>query len=311
MKAILYRKFGGPEGLEYTDVSDPKPGSHEVVIRIRAAGVNPVDWKLHRGKLPGAFLFRLKLPFVPGAEAAGIVEEVGSQVKELAPGDEVVAFHSALQGGAYAEKMLTSVDNCQKKPAGISFEESASAPLAALTAYQLMKGLQTSGKRLLVLGASGGVGHFGVQIGKLLGADVTGVASARNQEFLKKLGCEAALAYDDPNFSESLEAYDVVLDAAASRSPAELAPHMNKGASYLNTLPSPAHWMQCKFRGFGYRGAMVRSSPEDMATLMGWLEKGEVRPVVEKTFPLEQTAEAHRLSETGHARGKIVLVVSS
>ena len=137
------------------------------------------------------------------------------------------------------------------------------------------------------------------------------MASSRNQGFLNELGCDAVLAYDDPDFRNSLDAYDIVLDAAAAQSPTELSDHMNKGAAYLSTLPNPVHWMQCMFRGFVYRGAMVRSTPEDLKTLMGWLQEGKVRPVVEKTFPLEQAAEAHRSSETGHARGKLVLNVSS
>lgn len=310
MKAIQYSQFGEPDVLELVEIPEPEPGPDEVQIRVRAAGLNPVDWKLRKGAMPGAFLFRLKLPFVPGAEASGMVEKVGRNVQGFQAGDEVVVFHSALNGGACAERMVVSSRHCHRKPENLSFEEAAACPLAALTAYQMMKGLDLSGRRLLILGASGGVGHFGVQIGKVLGANVTAVASEKNASFLRDLGSDEVLSYDASDYEERLSKYDVYMDAVSARSPSEVASLLNPGAAYLNTLPNPLHFLQCLVRGLTYRGALVQPDPEDMQLLLQWLSEARVRPRIDATYSLEDTAEAHRASETGRTTGKIAIKVS-
>lgn len=307
MKAIQYSKFGDADMLQWTEVSEPSPGPEQVCIEVKAAGVNPVDWKLRSGSIPFSFLFRLKLPFVPGAEVAGLVTEIGEQVKDLKVGDEVIGFHSALEGGGYAQKVIMKEANCQIKPGNISFEEGAGAPLASLTAYQLMKGLPLDGSQVLVLGGSGGVGHFGIQIAKALGARVTAVASSRNLEFMSEIGAHECLAYDDSDYPNQLKSYDIVLDAVARSTPAGLSTHINRRGAFLSTLPNPVHFAEAALRGIHYRGAMVDSKPEDMRLLMRWLESGEVKTHVDTTFEIQNAAAAHRESEKGRTRGKIVL----
>ncbi|MBU42332.1 MAG: hypothetical protein CMN76_03860 [Spirochaetaceae bacterium] len=309
MKAIEYKEMGSAEVLELVDKPNPEPDANQVLIQAKAAGVNPVDWKLRSGSIPFSFLFRLKLPFVPGAEVAGVVEAVGKNISQFKVGDEVVGFHSALEGGAYAEKVLMKESQCQLKPAGIGFKEGAGAPLAALTAYQLFKGLPIEGKEVLVIGGSGGVGHFGVQIARTMGARVTAVASSSNQSFLTELGAEHVIAYDSSDYPDSLGNYDIVLDAVARHSASEMARHINRRGAYLNTLPNPSHFAEAVIRGIHYRGAMVESKQEDMQTLMGWLTTGQVKTFIDSSFSLSQAAEAHRHSEQGHARGKIVITM--
>ena len=308
MKAIQYQKFGSADVLEWTDRKDPEPSPDQISIIVKAAGLNPVDWKLRSGSIPFSFLFRLKLPFVPGAEVAGIVAEVGKDVKDFQPGDEVIGFHSALEGGGYAERAVMKARNCQTRPAGIDFAHGAGAPLAALTAYQLLKGLAKPGSNVLILGGSGGVGHFAVQIGRALGARVTAVASSRNLEFLAELGANEAFAYDDSDYPGQLSSYDIVLDAVAKSSPSQLSENINRHGAFLSTLPNPVHFAEAALRGIHYRGAMVESRQEDMIQLMKWLDSGEVKTHIDCTFPLEKAADAHRESEKGHAKGKIVLI---
>ncbi|MBR31731.1 MAG: hypothetical protein CMN77_10465 [Spirochaetaceae bacterium] len=308
MKAIQYSKFGGPDVLQWTELKESTPGPDQVAIRVKAAGVNPVDWKLRSGSIPFSFLFRLKLPFVPGAEVSGIVAETGKNVTSFKPGDEVIGYHSALEGGGYAERILMKASCCQPRPSNVSFEEGAGAPLAALTAYQLMKGLVKEDSRVLVLGGSGGVGHFGIQIARAMGARVTAVASSRNLQFLADLGASEGFAYDDSDYPGQLKNYDIVLDAVARSNPAELSGRIERRGAFLSTLPNPVHFAEAALRGIHYRGAMVESRPEDMRKLMAWLASGEVRTHIDSTFPMDQAKEAHRKSEEGHAKGKIVLV---
>jgi NADPH:quinone reductase-like Zn-dependent oxidoreductase len=191
---------------------------------------------------------------------------------------------------------------------GVDLVAAGGAPLAALTAYQLLKGLALEGRHLLVLGASGGVGHFAVQIGVLLGCRVTAVASSRNQDFLKSLGAHAVLAYDAPDFADQLTRCDIYFDAVAKESPSSVSRILNKGSCFLSTLPNPLHFMQAMFGGLKYRGAMVKSNPADLELLAEWLQSGRLKVHIDRKFALAEAADAHRASESGRTRGKIILL---
>jgi len=306
MKAIVYRKLGAADVLQLEDRSDPEPGAHQVLIDVQAMGTNPVDYKLRSGDLPFSFFFALKLPFIPGAECSGIVSAVGAAVRDFVPGDRVVAFHSALRGGACAEKFATEAKNCLKMDDRLDFVTAAAFPLAGLTALQLLDGLP--GSTALIYGASGGVGHLALGIARELGLKVTAVASRRNSDFLRQLGAETILAYDDPNFAAELGVYDIFLDAVAGYSPATARKYIQPGGAYLTTLPHPFHILTAFRHGLRYRGAMVQSRRADMERLQEWIASGKVKVHVDQTLPLERAAEAHRLLESGRTRGKIVLV---
>ncbi|MBE7439028.1 MAG: NADP-dependent oxidoreductase [Spirochaetales bacterium] len=306
MKAIVYRKLGPADVLQVEELPDPLPAAHQLQIQVRAIGTNPVDFKLRSGTLPLAFLFAWKLPFIPGAECSGIVSAVGAAVRDFVPGDRVVAFHSALAGGAYAEKWVVDQKYCLRLDDRMDFATAAAFPLAGLTALQLLDGLP--GAAALVYGASGGVGHLALGIARQLGFTVTAVASKRNGDFLRELGADHVMAYDTENFGEGAGVYDVFLDAVAAYTPASAARFLRPRGAYLTTLPHPLHFLPAWRRGLKYRGAMVQSRKADLARLQDWIVSGKVKVHVDQKLPLAEAKEAHRLLEQGRTRGKIVLL---
>lgn len=213
MQARGFRHYGGVEVLEPLTLPVPTPGPNEVRIKVAAAGVNPADWRLRSGQF--RFAMRLKLPFVPGSDIAGVVAAVGPQVSQFRPGDAVYAMTPAAQGGGYAEYAVIAAEHAAQAPQGISFAQAAGTPLVALTALQALrdKAELQAGQRLLVYGASGGVGSFAVQIGKAMGAEVTAAASGRNRELVAGLGADAVLDYTAEDVTAARERYDVIFDA--------------------------------------------------------------------------------------------------
>jgi NADPH:quinone reductase-like Zn-dependent oxidoreductase len=315
MKAAVIDGYGGSERLVVREVPRPAAGDGQVLVRVRAAGVNPVDWKMRAGRL--RFLRRARFPLVLGFDVAGEVEAIGPEVTLFEPGDAVYGYLDNPHGGGYAEYAVGGETALAAKPAALSWEEAAALPLAGLSALQALrdKGALAAGERVLVNGAAGGLGHLAVQIAKALGARVAGVASAANLDFVRQLGAERAIDYRAVDFTAEDATYDIVFDVVANRSLRECEPVLAEDGVYVTTLPGPAFAVQAVLAaarglfGEGRRARLVigRPSGGGLAVLSGLVERGLLRPVVGTVLPLADVRRAHEASETGHGRGKIVL----
>lgn len=313
MQAIGFRCYGPADVLEALDIARPALTPNGVMIRVVAAGVNPADWRFRSGQF--RFALRLKLPFVPGADVAGIVEEVGAAVTRVQPGDAVYVMVPPAQGGGYAEYAVAREDQVARMPGNLSFAEAAAVPLTALTALQALrdKANLQPGMRVLICGASGGVGTYAVQIAKALGAHVTATCSGRNVALVQRLGADEVIDYTHHAISDGAPRFDVVFDAvnvvSFRRGRRVLCPNgvMVSVNPFADKL-SPG-WL-ARFRGGRrIRSLFVQPSGADLATLTAWIEAGQVRPVIDRYYPLADAAAAQRYSETLRVRGKLVLLV--
>lgn len=316
MRALTYEKHGDPREGVVKKVFDPRPGPGQVVVRVVAAALNPADWKVVEGKFP--FLAFPKKPFVPGCEAAGVVETLDSRVAGLHEGDEVVV--STGFGGALAEKVAVSALQAVRKPAALSFEEAAAIPAAGMSALQSLRdlgGLRT-GQRLLVNGAGGGIGVYAVQVGKLLGAHVTAVASEGKHGMLAGLGADAHLDYRKTDFAKAPETWDVVFDVVPNRSFGECARVLAPDGVYVTTLPGAGPFLASALAAlrapFGFRkrcrALMLRSRPEDLGWLLDRAAEGRLKAVVGRTVPLDRAAWALSDLSAGHVTGKTVVRIA-
>ncbi|HMM33434.1 MAG TPA: NAD(P)-dependent alcohol dehydrogenase [Thermoanaerobaculia bacterium] len=316
MRALTYEKHGDPRDGVVKKVFDPRPGPGQVVVRVVAAALNPADWKIVEGRLP--FLKLPKRPFVPGCEAAGVVESLDARVSGLREGEEVVC--STGFGGALAEKFAVSALQVVRKPGALSFEEAAAIPAAGMSALQSLRDLGglREGQRLLVNGAGGGVGAYAVQIGKLLGAHVTAVASEGKHELLAGLGADALLDYRKSDFTAARETWDVVFDVVPNRSFGTCSRVLSPEGVYVTTLPGPGPFLAsiaAALRApFGFRkrcrALMLKPRPEDLVWLLDRAEKGKLKAVVGKVVSLDQAAGALSDLSTGHVTGKTVVRVA-
>ncbi len=317
MKAVVIDGYGGPEKLELREVETPTPGGSQVLIRVRAASVNPVDWKIRNGLLRP--VWPPKFPFILGADAAGVVEAVGPKATRWKAGD---AVYCALPGGgAYAEYVAVEESYCAQKPDRLSWEEAAAIPVAGLTALQALrdKAAVQPGQRVLVNGASGGVGTFAVQLAAAMRCYVTGVASGPNLELVRSLGAHDTIDYTREDFTRLDQRYDVVFDVVPNKSFPRCRRVLNRGGVYITTLPGvqPAAWGLATrlggLVGYGKRCHFLMMKPRgaDLEILNQYIDAGQVRPVIDRVYPLHALSEAHRYSEAGHVRGKLVIQVSS
>jgi NADPH:quinone reductase-like Zn-dependent oxidoreductase len=335
MRAVICDRYGGPEVLEVADdVPIPRPGPTGVLVRVHASSVNPVDWKLRGGWLSP--LWKLRFPVIWGCDFSGVVEEIGSAVTLLKPGDQVYGFKHGKVGetyrGTYAEYVVVPENTLALKPANLNHEQAAAVPLAAVTAWQALvgQGRIQPGQKALIHAGAGGVGIFAVQIAKAFGAYVAATASTRNQEFLREIGADQPIDYTKERIEDKLSGYDLVLDAVGeSVWPASLKTLGRGGKLMTLTLPIPnPPASRMKFfssvaakvarsslaalaRGKRLLVTQVKPRGGDLEKLNAFIEAGKLRPVIEKTFPLESVADAHRESEGGHVRGKLVLQVGS
>jgi NADPH:quinone reductase-like Zn-dependent oxidoreductase len=311
MRAITLNEFGGPDVLRMQELPDPVPGPDGVVVRVRAAGVNPVDYKIRAGHLKGAFPYHL--PLVPGWDVAGVVEAVGPAVTRFAVGDEVMAYarKDHIQWGTYAELVRVREESAAHKPAALTFAQAGALPLAGLTALQSLNAVDVGpADVVLVHAAAGGVGHLAVQIARALGAvRVIGTASLPNHDFLWSLGADA-IEYG-PDLPERLAKFaggdgrvDAATDYVGGQS-LEQSPALVRSATRHVSVVDP------KVKEQGGRYVFVRPNGGQLKALGELATDGRLRVEVTREFPLEQAAEAHRLLEEGHVRGKIVLTVSS
>lgn len=321
MKAVVYEKYGGPEVLELKDVETPVPKDGEVLVRVHAAALNAYDWHLLTAdiflvRLMGGGLLRPKTR-IPGEDIAGRVEAVGPNVTRFRPGDAVFGDIAGTGGGGLAEFARTREGALAPMPVGLSFEEAAAAPMAAMTALQGLrdKGRIRPGTKVLIHGASGGVGTFAVQIAKSFGAEVTAVCSTGKMDLARSLGADKVIDYTRDDFTRRSERYDLIFAAngyhpiwAYKRA---LAP---KGI-YAMAGGSPAQLFQAVLLGPGMSigsrkmgPVMARASQEDLVTIKQLLETRKIRPVIDRRYPLEETREAFRYFGEGHARGKVIIM---
>ncbi|MEG3616681.1 NADP-dependent oxidoreductase [Isoptericola haloaureus] len=307
MRAITYAKYGSADVLELTEQPDPHPGADAVVVRVKAASVNPVDWKVREGYLDG--LLDAQFPVVPGWDVAGVVEQVGLDTPEYAVGDEVYGYvrKDWVHGGTFAELVSAPVRTLAPKPSTLSFEEAAAVPLTGLTALQSIRRADVrAGQTVLVHAAAGGVGSFAVQIAKARGARVIGTASEGNHDFLRSLGAEPVTYGDglaDRVRALAPEGVDVALDYVGGDAVAVSADVLAPGGT-IASIADPAARDE-----HGGQYVWVRPSTEDLAELGALIDEGTVGVEVAEVYDLADAAAAHRASETGHVRGKIVVRV--
>lgn len=314
MRAALFESYGGTDRLQVREVENPgPPGPGQVLVRVRASSVNPLDWKIRKGQL--RLTLPAKFPLIPGFDLAGEVEAVGPEVTRFAPGDAVFGQTGSRHGGACAEQALALESALAEKPEALSFEEAAAIPMGGLTALQALRdqGELAKDERVLILGASGGAGHFAMQIAGILGARIAAVASGRNQEFLRKLGAERTFDYEAEDFRDTDEVYEVIFDAAGKSSYQHCGLSLAENGVYVTTEVGPGIFfavLASRFRGlFGEdrraRMVQVKARAMDLELLGRWAREGRLRPVLERVFPLEEIRQAHAASEAGHVRGKI------
>ncbi|MDP9273973.1 MAG: NAD(P)-dependent alcohol dehydrogenase [Chloroflexota bacterium] len=323
MKAIVRDRYGSPEVLELKDVAKPVVDDDSVLVRVRAASINAYDWHMMRGS---PYLVRMMAGLrkpknsAMGVDVAGQVEAVGKNVTQFRPGDEVFGSRT----GSLAEYLrATETSFLVPKPAGLTFEQAAAVPMAAVTALQGLrdKGQIKAGQRVLINGASGGVGTFAVQIAKAFGAHVTAVCSTRNVEQARSLGADEVIDYTKADFTRSGQRYDLILDVASSGSLSSrtrvLTPHGTLvgvgSADGSGTASIAAGLLETAVRSrLGSQKIpffLSKHSKEDLLVLKELIDAGKVRPVIDRTYPLSQTAEAIGYLEKGHARGKVIITV--
>jgi NADPH:quinone reductase-like Zn-dependent oxidoreductase len=322
MRAIVCTRYGSPDALQLNEVEKPAPTEGRVLVKVHAASANPVDWHTMRGK---PFLVRfsegLRKPKDPrlGTDIAGRVEAVGSNVTQFKLGDEVFGTCP----GGFAEYASAREDRLALKPTNRSFEESAAVPVAAFTALQGLRdsGRIQAGQKVLVNGASGGVGTFAVQIAKSFGTEVTGVCSTRNLEMVRSIGADNVIDYTQEDFTRSGPLYDLIYDAMGNRSVSAYKRALRpQGTCVIAGFSGMSRLFQHVIGGrlmsmtgdktIGLMG-LAKPNQKDLIVMKGLIEAGKVVPVIDRRYPLSETAEAIRYLEQGHARGKVVISVGS
>ena len=321
MKAIVQDEYGSPDVLRVGEIDKPEAGDCEVLVRVHAAGVDPGVWHVMTG-LP--YLIRLmgyglRAPKtrVPGTDFAGLVEAVGKDVTQFQPGDEVFGFCKC----CFAEYACAREDKIAPKPANLTFEQAAAVPTSALTALQGLrdKGEVGTGQRVLIIGASGGVGTFAVQLAKVFGAEVTGVCSGTKVDLVRSIGADFCIDYTRKDFADGRRSYDVILDTAGNRSLSHLRQSLApRGTLVIVGGEEGGRWLAgtdrllragllSPFVSQKLRSYVAAARQEDLQLLKQLIESGKVTPVIDRTYPLSEAPEAIRYLAEGHARGKIVL----
>ncbi|MFV8129836.1 NADP-dependent oxidoreductase [Streptomyces syringium] len=310
MRAIRQEKAGGPEVLELVETDRPEPGLGEVLVRVHAAGVNPVDWKT---RTRGRFYSGHTPPFVLGFDVSGVVEKVGEGVTVHAVGDEVYGMpRFPAPAGAYAEYLTAPARHLAPKPHGIEHVRAAALPLAALTAWQCLVDTADvqEGQRVLIHAAAGGVGHLAVQIAKARGAYVIGTASAAKHEFLRGLGADELIDYHEQDFAEAVGDVDVVLESVGGDYPARSLRTLRPGGTLVSILPlEESVYAEAGARGVRATRLVVEPDQAGLRGITELVESGRLRCEIAAVLPLEDAAKAHELGETGRTSGKIVLTV--
>ncbi len=308
MKAIRVHQFGGPEVLKYEDAPRPVPAADEVLIKVYASGMNPVDWKMRAGLAES--LFPIQLPFIPGWDVSGEIEEVGSDILIFKKGDEVYGRPDVTRDGTYAEYVAVKANQINFKPKSINHDKASAVPLAGLTAWQGLfdYGHLEEGQKVLIHAAAGGVGSFAVQLAKWKGAYVIGTSSEENIDFLFDLGADEAIDYKNEKFEDRLKDVDLVFDLIGGDTQQRSLKIIKKGGRLI-TIVQPKYQEEAKANDIHMEVFMTQSLPEELEQLGNLIDSGKIKPVVTKTFPLKDAAAAQIEMEKGHTRGKMVLIV--
>jgi len=313
MKAVISNGYGSASVLQYTSVEKPTPKSNQLLVKIYATSVNPIDWKIRKGLLK---LFTgNKFPRILGFDISGEVVEVGNSVTRFQPGDKIYAYLNSFPGGAYAEYAVVSEQAACLKPSNMTHTQAAAVPLAALTALQGLRdgGKIQQGHHVLINGSSGGVGSFAVQIAKAFSAEVTAVCSTKNIELVKSLGADRIIDYKIQDFTQDTAKYDIVFNTVANQSFSRCKRILKPNGIYLTTLPTAESFVQSFLTsvrpGKKLKLIMVKPSSKDFAYLKELIEVDKILSLIEQTYPLSEIAKAHSISEQGHVVGKLAISV--
>lgn len=309
MKAVRVHEYGGPEVLRYEDAPRPEPAAGEVLVRVHAAGVNPVDWKVRAGYTKGFLDY--KLPMIPGWDLSGVVETVGPGVTGWKPGDAVYSRPDISRDGAYAEYIAVKAAELAPKPKTLDHTKAAAIPLASLTAWQALfdaGGLQ-AGQTVLIHAAAGGVGTFAVQLARWKGARVIGTASEKNHAFLRELGADQLIDYNKTRFEDVVRDVDVVLDAMAGETRDRSWQVIRKGGILVTILGQPSA-QDAAQHGVRAAGVFVQPNRAELEQIGALADSGKLKPIIEAVLPLKDARRAHEMNQTLHTRGKIVLQVA-
>lgn len=318
MKAITTQGWGLNPKLVLSDFDEPKPGPNDLLVEVHASSVNPKDWKLNYSlarALTPVGTRRVRPLF--GDDLAGVVLAVGAKVQGFKPDDRVYGMDMRLRTAALAERAVIDLCRVALMPANLSFEQAASVPLAALTALQgLRKGKAQAGSKVLIIGASGGVGTFAVQVAKAMGCQVTGVCSGRNAELVKSLGADAVIDYTQGDYRQTSGEFDVVFDVTSYETPKSCKALMGQRGYFISTAGQANAYLGMASAKLGLFSQVnepraqfifVESYTRDLDTLRAWIEAGQVKPVIDSVFDFEHTDDAYARSKSGRARGKVVV----
>ena len=307
MKAIVIHEYGGPEVLKYEDIPQPEPKDDQLLIRIIAAGVNPVDGMIRSGMFNGNRAF----PIILGGDVAGVVEKIGSRITKFKVGDPVFAYVSLDNSGGYAQYALVREREAAPKPKALTYVEAAAVPIVAITAWQALVDTAklSAGQTVLIHGGSGGVGSFAIQIAKARGAKVVATASTANQDFLKQLGADVAVDYTKQKFEDVAKDVDVVLDSIGRDTLARSYGVLKKGGIVVSLVARPK---ESELEKHGIRGSALNVEPnsEELAEISKLIDDRKIKVIVSQTFPLSDAMKAQEQVATGHTRGKIVLKIA-
>ena len=322
MKAAIIDRYGSTDVLQIKEAEKPQIESDQMLVKVHASSINPIDWKIRKGLLKNRS--GNDFPMILGYDLSGEVIEVGDyatayptdRINQFHPGDLIYARLDQSTGGAYAEYAAVSKAVAAAKPNNMSHEEAATVPLAAMTALQALqnKGKIEAGQKVLINGASGGVGIFAVQIAKALKTEVTGVCSGSNVELVKNLGADRVINYKEQDFTEDNVEYDIVFDVVGKSTPPECKSVLKPDGVYITTQPTPddklEEWEQKLMPEQKAEVIMLQSNAEDLVYLTKQIEAGKIKTVIDRTYPLSEIADAHAYSETEHAAGKIAIAIN-
>ncbi|MDQ3064159.1 MAG: NADP-dependent oxidoreductase [Acidobacteriota bacterium] len=304
MKAVKINEYGDESVLDYTETERPAPQADEVLVKVHVAAVNPVDWKIRDGL---GEMFGLQPPIILGCEIAGTVEAIGGDVKDFQQGDAVYGYIGSHAGG-YAEYAIAKADEIAPKPESLDFENAAAIAVGALTSWQAIFDLANlqNGQRILITGASGGVGSLAVQLAKAKGAFVIGTASGKNEAFVRGLGADEFIDYTKKKFEELVKDVDVVFDTVGGDTLTRAFQTLKKGGFLVTTVQPPP---EEKAKEFGVNASMVEAQPsaKQLAEINQLIDEGKLKTHIATVLPLAEVKKAHQLSKSGRTRGKIIL----
>lgn len=306
MKAVRIHSFGSAAVLQLEEVPKPQPGEHEVLIHVRAASVNPVDYKMRSGEFKPV---GMTMPLTLGRDVSGVIEDIGYDVPDINVGDEVYALLDQNHGG-YAEFVVTKYDGVAPKPSSIDHIHAAAIPLAATTAWQGLfdHGRLKAGERVLIHGAAGGVGHFAVQFAKNHGAYVIATARAEDTDLLRELGADEVIDYKHERFEERAHDVDLILDLVAGETQQRSWDALKEGGRLISTLQPPSEVEAARHHAEG-EAFMAEANRGELAQIGRLIDEGKVRVIVQQTLPLDEAQRAHEHMEQEHVRGKVVLAI--